>query len=222
MSFPLLPNADDNREGFSGDEDFWLRAGPDALPPGTPTPGARPLTALGLAMLLDLPPVLQRSTDYQAIIHPIARELEALEATIEQLRAQFNPATADILLPAWEYMVKLPVGGAGSSIDQRRQKLIARLRKVEGQSEGREWEAQITELVGPGWAYEEHDTGDPTSPAANVIRITLPFLPSSPSYQEAIDQIREITPAHLSLSFSSAAGFVLDESELDRDSFGGM
>lgn len=120
-------------------------------------PAPELLTPLGLAMLEQLPPQLRGSIDYMAAIHAMARELETLEAAIEQVRAQFNPATADLLLNAWEFETKLPVGGLpGQTVQQRRDTVLARLRKPFS-GEGRQWEETITAMVGPGWTYLEHD-----------------------------------------------------------------
>lgn len=182
--------------------------------------GARPLTDMGRAMLADLPPQLQGSSDYQAIMHAGAREVEMLEASIEQTRSQFNPASADIMLGAWEAEVRLPVGGQGATIGQRQLRVITRLQKLLGQSEGLEWEDAITKLVGPGWTYLEHIEGDLTGPPAYTLRIALPFPPSGSAYIEALREIREFTPAHLEILFDSGAGFILDESRLDLEGLG--
>lgn len=182
--------------------------------------GIRPLSPLGVQMRDSLPPALRESNDYLAVVHAFSRELDRLGGCAEQVRAQFNPATADILLPAWEAICKLPIGGAAATLPQRQGKVIDRLRKLLGQSEGREWEAQITALIGPGWTYEEHIPGDITSPPVGTLRITLPFPPAGEAYDEALGQIREVTPAHLDIEFVSTAGFVLDESELDLEGFG--
>lgn len=179
--------------------------------------GARPLTETGMRMLGTLPWVLRESADYQAVIHPASREVDRMESYVDQVRAQFNPAMADLLLGAWEMQVRLPVGGFGTSIDQRRAKVLWRLRKTLGSGEGRQWEADVTALVGEGWTYEEHIPGDGTSPAANTLRIQLPFPPAGDAYTEALTQIREFTPGHLEIEFSSLAGFTLDESHLDLE-----
>lgn len=184
--------------------------------------GVRPLNELGQQMVAALPPALRDSNDYLAVIHALSRELTRLEDSIESLRPEFSPATAVLLLPAWEFMVKLPVGGAGASVEQRQLKVVGRLRKLltDEAGLGQAWVQDVTDLIGPGWTYEEHITGDGTSPAAYTLRITLPFPPAGSAYAEALTQIREVTPAHLDIVFESAAGFVLDESELDLEVFG--
>lgn len=180
--------------------------------------GSRPFSATGLAFLAQLPPILRGSCDYQACLHALAREVDLLEVSVELVRSQFDPAAATVLLDAWEYALKLPVGGAGSSTAQRQQKVLTRLERALGSSEGRDWEQQITNVIGMGWTYEEHIPGDATSPPANTIHIVLPFSGTVGVYQEALIAIRELTPAHLALTFATTSGFRLDEGELDLDS----
>ena len=176
----------------------------------------RPLTDTGLRMLGELPSVLQGSDDYQAVLHAASREVDRMDATLESVRQQFNPAQADLLLGAWEMMCKLPVGGYGSSLAQRQARVLFRLRKILGSSEGLEWIASITDLIGSsGWTYEEHIPGDPTSPPVNWLKITVPLVLSGSGFAEAFSQIREITPAHLEIELLSSAGFTLDISDLD-------
>lgn len=193
-------------------------AGAEASAEGSATQrtvAQRPLTDLGRQMRDMLPPVLRRSADYLAVIHPCARELERLGGYIEQVRRQFNPASADVLLNAWETEVRLPVGGRGASIEQRQQKVVARLFKATGGSMGRAWEAEITELIGDGWTYEENIPGDLTSPPEGILRIQLPFAPDADRTIEAQNQIREVTAAHLTVEFESLGGFLVDDSHLD-------
>lgn len=180
----------------------------------------RPLTPLGVRMRDSLPVVLRGSHDYLAVIHAYAKELELLEGAIEAVRAQLNPLTADVLLSAWEAELALPVGGGGGTSAARIAAIVARLRKITGQSEGREWVAAITEIVGGGWTYAEHNPADGTSPAEGVIRVTIPFASGTSRFIEAATQIRELTPAHLVLDLQSSTAFTLDLSQLDVQQFG--
>lgn len=181
--------------------------------------GARPLTDRGLAMLGTLPPVLRDSVDYQAVIHAAARELDLLEAAAEQVRSQFSPSTADILQDAWELTTGLPVGGAGQSLAQRQMSSTKAVRQVLGAGSGLTWEERITDLIGSGWTYEEHIAGDGSSPAANTIRITLPFPPEGALYAQTLVKIRQWTAAHIAIELASTSGFILDESQLDIQEF---
>lgn len=114
------------------------------------------LTALGRAMLDDLPPILRSDPDYRGVIHAGARELELLAERVDELRRQFFPQHADVLLHAWESHHQLPTAPAGLSIEERRDILLAHLLKLRGASGGVDWVQQVTELVGPSWRYREH------------------------------------------------------------------
>jgi hypothetical protein len=178
------------------------------------------LSPLGQAMREQIPPALRNSYDYLAVINALSKELDLLEAAIEQVRAQFDPSTADVLLGAWEWQLNLPVGGGGSDITARRVRVLTRLRKVLSGGGGREWEATISDIVGPGWTYLEHDPNDPSSPADGIVQITVPFPSGTSKFIEARNQIRDITDAHLQVVFLSSQAFELDISELDVTEFG--
>jgi hypothetical protein len=177
--------------------------------------GERPITDTGWRMLDMLPWALQDSVDYQAVLHAASREVDRMEAALGTVTAQFSPASADILLGAWEAQVRLPVGGFGTSLAQREARVLYRVRKILGANEGREWERNVTDLVGEGWTYQEHIPGDATTPPVDTLRISLPFPPGASAYANALVQIREFTPAHLEIEFQSLGGFMLDESQLD-------
>lgn len=180
------------------------------------------LSPTGVAMLESLPPILRNSYDYLAVVHACAREIDLLEAALETVRAQFNPGSADVLLGEWEKIVRLPVGGVvgGTDVPTRRASVIARLRKLLGQSEGLQWVATINEIIGTGWSYQEHDPADGTSPAEGILKITIPYATTSPQWTQAITQIREVTAAHLEIDFESSDVFQLDLSEMDVQNFG--
>lgn len=182
--------------------------------------GERVLTPLGVEMRDSLPPVLRESQDYLAVIHAVAKECERARAALEVVRAQFNPATATVLLGVWERITRQTVAPVGKSESERQAAITARLRKMLSIGKGSAWEEQVTALVGPGWDYEEHIPGDGTSPPVGTLRITLPFPPEGSRYLEARDAIREITHAHLELEFESSEGFILDESRLDLEVLG--
>jgi hypothetical protein len=178
------------------------------------------LSPLGLKMQAALPPPLRNSYDYLAIIHACAREFDLLSVAAAQVQAQFNPATADILLNAWEFQVRLPVGGNGADLATRRANVLARIRKLLGQSEGLQWVQTLDGILGVGWSYQEHDTADGSSPPANTIKITVPFASGTPEYLTAQTQVRDVTAAHLALEWESTSIFMLDVSELDVQDLG--
>jgi hypothetical protein len=179
--------------------------------------GERVLTPLGIEMRDSLPPVLRESPDYLAVIHSIAKECERARAAMEVIRAQFNPATATLLLSVWERITRQTVAPAGKTEVERQNAVTAHLRKMLTIGYGSGWEEQVTALIGVGWTYEEHIPGDESSPPEGTLRILLPFPPESSRYREAVREIREVTPAHLEIELSSGEGFILDESLLDLE-----
>lgn len=209
--FPGYPGS-----GVFPGPDVWPGFGPGG-PPDVPITGERPLTELGRQMLDGLPVKLRGSSDYQAVIHAVSRELMLVEAAAEAVRDEFNPATSEFLLPAWEAETRLPVGGQGASVSQREAGVVAALRAVLGSGTGVEWEQRFRELTGAEPVYTEHVPGDSTTPPANTLRVTLPFPANGSAYDKALLNIREFTAAHLAVEFNEPdeGGFRLDESQLD-------
>lgn len=182
-----------------------------------PHPSA--ITALGWEMLESIPPFLRDDPDVVAVIHCQAREAERLEGAIEELRRQLNPLTAtDRGLRFMEMLLRLPA--SGESIQVRRNRVKLRLAALEADPSGRDWIARLSARIGSGWAYEEHVPGDVTSPAAQTLRIRLPYAANSPQWDAALLATREETPAELGLVFISSGGFILDQSQMDVEGMG--
>lgn len=180
-------------------------------------PAIEALTARGQQWREWLPVRLRESPDHLAVLHALARECERLEEKIEQVRAQFFPQTADILLAAYEAELGTTIEPEGVALDERRQLVLALLARMRSSAAGRDWEADVTRMVGPGWTYEEHDPADPTSPPEYTVLVRLPFAPTSSRYAQVERELREMTPAHLDLQVQYSGGFVLDESQLDQE-----
>lgn len=178
---------------------------------------ARVITERGRELLADLPPMYRDDPDIQAVITCYARESERVDDSIIELRNQLFPHLADTLLKAWEALVGTTLEPAGQTVEERRQLVLALLRRLRASAEGREWEDDVTALVGPGWSYEEHIPGDVTSPPADTLRIVLPFPPTSGSFAQIEAELRDITPAHVDLIVTSAGGFYLDSSQMDQE-----
>lgn len=178
------------------------------------------LTPYGRELMSWLPPVLQESEDYMAVMHPLSMELARLEDKIELVRDQFFPQTADILLWAWERLVQTAEVPAGVSLEDRRAVVMALLRRGRGVKLGAAWESRVEGIVGPGWSYQEYDPDIPAGPPEGTVRIVVAFAPGSASFATARDAIRAVTPAHLAIELSSADGFRLDLSHLDLEGFG--
>jgi hypothetical protein len=180
-------------------------------------PAESALTELGQTFRSWLPVALRDSPDHLAVLHCLAHEVERLEGSIETVRAQFFPQSADLLLKVYEAELGITVEPAGATLDERRSTVIAMLRRAKSDPSGITWQDNVTRLVGTGWSYAEHDPSDPSSPPEYTVRVTLPFAPSSGRYAQTERLLRDIIPAHLDLVLTFAGGFVLDESQLDQE-----
>lgn len=180
------------------------------------------ITDRGWAMLDDLPPVLREDPDVRAVIHCYAREFDRLALTAEEVRAQFFPTQATILLRAWEASLQLTIDPVGWTDAERREEIALGLVRMVAGGTGGAWEERLAALVGAGFSYEEFDTQDPGNTVpAHTIRITLPYPPTSDRFARIERALTLITPANTDIILQSTAGFLLDESQLDQETFGG-
>jgi hypothetical protein len=69
-------------------------------------PAESALTELGQTFRSWLPVALRDSPDHLAVLHCLAHEVERLEGSIETVRAQFFPQSADLLLKVYERRVR--------------------------------------------------------------------------------------------------------------------
>ncbi len=177
---------------------------------------------LAVEMLDEIPPDYREDPDFRAVIYCQAREHERKRERIDEVRRQFFPATADVLLGAWEATFRMTIAPPGVPIEERRARVgEAFLRALAGSS-GAAWEAALEAVAGAGTVYTEFDP----QVASNVIpkhtvRIEVPSA-VDPDVAERIERvIRAFTPANTDIDIVSGAGFVLDISQLDTHDFGG-
>lgn len=172
----------------------------------------RVLTELGETFRSWLPVAFRDSPDHLAVIHCLASELERLEASIEVVRAQMFPQSADVLLKLWEWQLGMTIEPVGLTLDERRDLVLAGMLKLKGTPSGSDWVENVSKIIGEGgWTYSEHPVGSPYT-----IRVSLPAPPASGTYQRTLSLLRDITPAHLALDVVFAGGFVLDTSQADN------
>jgi hypothetical protein len=126
-------------------------------------------------LLEELPPFMQGSYDIQGALHAVAEEIDLLETTIATLRDSFWPDRDLSNLDIFERLLGLSVNPPDKSDAQRQASVIAFYRKLKSSGAGSEWEQTMTDLIGTGWTYEEHDPDDGGSPDAGVLRLTIPF-----------------------------------------------
>lgn len=198
------------------------RDGTAVPPPDGDFTGTRPLNALGLRMLGDLPPFLRDDPLTQAVIHAYSQEAQRISDQLDELILQWFPQTATELgLPLWEARTAVTVSPPGLTLDQRRAVVLAALARLRMAPSVIEYQALLDRIIGPGYTYAENNPLDPSSvPPPNTVLITLPFSAGSDVFRAASRLIGIFTPVWIDLEISSAEGFTLDVSELDTDALG--
>lgn len=179
------------------------------------------LSDTALRWLEDIPPFWAGSKDVQATLDVLAREMDRLEASKNQLRANFFPQTADVYLNVWEKVLGLAVAPPDKTEAQRRASVVAFMQATRGTISGLSWQASLTKLIGTSWSYEEHDPADGTSPPANVLRITIPFTtalasPAAPTGVAAAGGALAAGTYHYTVSATNFYGETLVGPELAK------
>lgn len=150
-------------------------------------------------MLEDMPHYYADDPAATAVIDPVARELERLEAYLTDLRSEGFPQNADDsprLLGLWELMLGLPVEPAGMTPTTRRAKVMAALRRRYAGA-GAGWAAVVSEAIGTSaWTHEEN------VPEDYVLSVNVP-VDSTGFTAGQIEQLLEsVTPAHLDITLT--------------------
>lgn len=169
------------------------------------------LTERGKLLLSELPGWIQDDPDMRGVVHAYARESERMEQNAAEVRDNFIAARATaLLLRAWERTVRTTEEPSGKSVAQRVAVIQSRLQRMSLRSLGTDWEEAVDALVGAGWDYVED--------AANyTLTISAAVPPASTALLREL--ILPFTPAHLVLIVNSFGGFLLDQSQLDQQSF---
>jgi hypothetical protein len=183
-----------------------------------PTNAALFANATALQMLDDSPAWIREDPDFRAVIYAYAKETDLKREKIEEVRRQFHPQTADILLNAWEATFGLPMEPEGVLLGERRDiVLTAMLRVFSGIRLGARWE-EIFQSVLPGGSYWEFDPQVSSNPVApHTIRIYVPFVFGSDAFMRVERVLRKGLPANTQLQLLSEDVFVEDISGLDID-----
>lgn len=176
------------------------------------------LHPLAQEWLDEMPWPLPLDPDVRAVVHCYMREEERKRTKLDEIRAQFSPLTATELgLPWWERVLKITINPEGWTVEQRRDAVVAALRKLKARPTGLDQEEMITRLVGPGWTYAEHDPAVVTSPPPGVVRFFLPVPPDGDLYVRFRTLIRGVIEAHLGIEAQFVGGFLFDESQFDEE-----
>lgn len=185
-----------------------------------PTDAIFATSPLAVRMLNDLPEFLTDDPDVRAVIYAQAKEKERVDGTIETIRLNLQPLTADSDgLMWWETILGIAVAPAGLTTEERRDVVMAYYLAASVEQTGLSWEQALLSIAGPGSTYAEHQPGVAVPPAYNVA-LTLAFPPSTGAYDRIRTLVERISPANLVFTASSADGFHLDGDELDQGKLG--
>lgn len=190
----------------------------DGLTYGPPPPAVndellRDVSDAGQALLDMIPDYLRSDPQVRGVLDVIARELQRIEDAGLAIAAGAFPQHADdsfALLGIMEAQLGIPVEPAGLTVGQRRDLVLAHIRKRSAAA-GSDWEAAVTTALGTtAWSYHE----DPTE--ARIV-IKIPSGTGSLTAAQVLSLVRDVTPAHLDLSVSYDAGFLVGISEVGVD-----
>lgn len=167
------------------------------------------------------PPFLWDDPDARAVAYCIAQEADRADGKLADLLVNLFPQLSDGLgLSFWEALLRITIAPAGKTDADRRAIVMSYFLALGSSGSGLDWETAITNLIGPGWTYEEHRPGDPLGPPPYTVRVYLPFAAGASAFAEAQALIEAVTPANLALTVSYAGGFVLDQDALDQQLLG--
>lgn len=155
----------------------------------------------GLLRLEDLPHFMRDDPQVRGYVDSLSRELDRVEALIEQERAQWFPAELvdDAFLRIWEFNLGLPVATPGLSPGQRALIVATHLRKRHSAA-GSDWVATLNQAFGTGtWSYKEDS-------AAYTVNLVIPYGSGTLTALGVLALARDVTPAHLDVTVSYAGG----------------
>lgn len=182
------------------------------------------MTPLGLSWLEGLPPAVASDPDIRAVLHCYAKETELIDAKMDWIIDQFFPTRAAATgIGMWEAHFNLQIAPPSQTLAQRRSLVLSYYRSILNAGSGADWEAAVTQLVGPSWSYDEHDPDDATLTATvpdYSLRVLLPFPAGTPDYERARALVAALLPANQHLILGASAGFFLDQGLLDADVLG--
>jgi uncharacterized protein YmfQ (DUF2313 family) len=105
------------------------------------------------SMLRQLPPFMRGDIDVRAILRVAGNEIDLFEAKMAEMIANFTPQNADIYLMFWEHLFRIPVESPSKTLEQRRQTVVAYLRRLSQGGPGFNWVARVIDLIGFDWQY---------------------------------------------------------------------
>ena len=172
------------------------------------------LSAKSLELMEMLPPYYWEEHVTMGVQTAFGEEIVRLDDMSAHLVEGIFPSTADDtygMLSIWEAQVGLPIVPPDLTEDQRRERVVGRLRARKMNS-GTAWEEAVTAAIGSdGWTYAEN------SPGGYQLTIYAPFGAGTEALNSVENQVRPFTPAHIEITVASIEGFVVDVSLVDEE-----
>jgi hypothetical protein len=173
----------------------------------------RTMTDTGLERVEDVPYFLRDDPQVRGLLDVMQRELDRVEALIENIRLQWFPqfTITESFLRMWEFNLGMPVAPPGLAEEQRAL-LIATHRRKRTTAQGQDWVATLNEAFGAGvWDYTEDYL-------PYTVRLIIPYGSTDITALGILALARQITPAHLDLvvtySTGTAGGFIIGVSAI--------
>ena len=157
--------------------------------------------------VLDAMPPIYRDHPAEHALDALCREVQRVDDLLTGYLTYAFPQNADErFLAIWEANFGLPVAPPGQTVEQRRATVLGAVRGRHVHT-GMEWSDAVTMALGSEiWDHQE------ISPY--TVLIELPFGATSFQTGIATKIIRQITPAHLQVSYTYTGGFILGVSVL--------
>lgn len=169
------------------------------------------LSAAGERVIAMMPHYYAEDPAVAAVIDPLAKELERLEAFFSLITTQWFPQNAADdygQLGIREQQLGIPVEPLGISIEQRRN-IVHAYERARISGSGEDWKILLTIALGATvWTHKENTPGN------YDLRITVPYAEGSFTTAQVEALADAISPAHLNLAMQFEQGFVVGVSRV--------
>lgn len=161
-------------------------------------------------MLEAIPPFYRRDPTVRGILNAEAKEIDRLEAAIDEVQRIPFPLETSTFLSLWEQFFGLPIEPEGVSLAKRQSLIALEFRRIAMMTFGSTWVERMDEVIGGKWSHEEDE---------GILNIVVPFGENSGRVRFLATYARTITPANLEIHIFFEEGFILGISQLGVSQF---
>jgi uncharacterized protein YmfQ (DUF2313 family) len=160
-------------------------------------------------------PVYYHGNDFlERVAQALGNEIDRIDQRLSEIRDGLIPSTSgDTLgmLALWEATLGLPVAPPTATVEQRRDKILARFQAINASSSQATIAALETAAGGTEVVVHEN------TPTALTDTLEIPYDPGS--YNSAMIEAaaRIMWPAHRDIETEYSEGFILDVARIDED-----